>query len=542
MISSTPSAPRAPAGDTDAKCIEEARAKSPVESSYSFEPQLHRELKERHVTMISIGGVIGTGLFLGTASALMEGGPLGLLLGYAFIGSMCYCVMVSVGEMISLLPLAGGHIRLAERFVDPAFSLAMGWNCWYSWTLTIPAELAAAATLIDFWQPGVDNAVWITMCLIVAIGINLFGVSMEKQSLCLRGSYVGCLFGDSLTSLPMSNTRSIKVITIVGLLILGIVLDLGGGPTHDRIGFRYWKEPGPFVQFDGIAGAKGRFLGFFRVLTQAAFSMIGTEVVAMAAAEAKDPRLTMPKAVRNVYIRILLFYIGGVFVIGLLVPSNEPLLNLDSSNASASPFVIAIEKAGIKGLASVINAALLTSAWSAASSDIYLSSRGLYGLALAGNAPKIFTLTSRSGLPYASVALSCAIGLLSYMVINTSSGIVFTWFADMTATAGLLAWFCVGVTYLRFRKGLKAQGIDRSTLVYTSRIQPYAAWWVVGASIVTLFFSGWEVFLRDSWSTSTFVTNYLPIMLFPVLFVISKILRGSSIVHPMEMDFKTGSV
>ncbi|KAF8837562.1 hypothetical protein BDN67DRAFT_972766 [Paxillus ammoniavirescens] len=409
--------------------------------------------------------------------------------------------MVSVGEMISLLPLAGGHIRLAERFVGPAFCLAMGWNCWYSWTLTIPAELAAAMTLIDYWRPGVDNTIWITMCLLVAIGINLFGVGVYGE--------VEFMFA------------SIKVITIVGLIILGIILDLGGGPNHDRIGFRYWKNPGPFVQFADIPGAKGRFLGFFRVLTQAAFSMIGTEVVAMAAAEAKDPQRTMPKAVRNVYIRILLFYIAGVFVIGLLVPSNELLLNLNSNNASASPFVIVIEKAGIKGLASVINAALLTSAWSAATSDIYLSSRGMYGLALSGNAPKIFTLTSRSGLPYVSVALSSAIALLSYMVVNTSSGIVFTWFADMTATAGLLAWLCVGVTYLRFYMGLEAQGIARSTLVYTSRFQPYAAWWVVGASTVTLLFSGWEVFLRDSWSTLTFVTNYLPVLLFPVLFSLS---------------------
>lgn len=101
---------------------------------------LQRRLKERHVAMISIGGVIGTGSFLGTATALMEGGPVGLLLGYAFMGTMCYCVMISVGEMITLLPVAGGHIRLAERFVDPAFSFAMGWNCWYCWTFTIPGE------------------------------------------------------------------------------------------------------------------------------------------------------------------------------------------------------------------------------------------------------------------------------------------------------------------------------------------------------------------------------------------------------------------
>ncbi|KAG2130717.1 amino acid permease [Suillus clintonianus] len=482
---------------------------------------LQRRLKERHVVMISIGGVIGTGLFLGTATALMEGGPMGLLLGYTFMGTMCYCVMITVGEMIALLPIPGGHIRLAERFVDPAFSFAMGWNCWYCWTFTIPAELSAAATLIDYWNPGVNNAVWITMCLVIAVGINLFGV----------GTYGEMEF----------IFASIKVVTITGLLILGIVLDLGGGPSHDRIGFRYWKNPGPFVQFDGIAGATGQFLGFVRVLIQAAFSFIGTEVVTMAAAEMKNPRYAMPRAIRTVCIRILLFYIGGVFVIGLLVPSNNPLLSLYSSNISSSPFVIAINQAGIKYLPSILNAVILTSAWSASSSDLYLSSRGLYGLAAAGNAPKFFMRTSRSGHPYVAVIFCSLFSLLSYMVVNTSSGIVFTWFSNMTATAGLLAWFCIGVTYIRFRRGLLAQGYDRKRLPYASRLQPYASWWVIASSLVTLLFSGWQVFLKANWSNATFVTTYLPVILFPVLYATAKCVMRVPLVKPSEMDFKSGT-
>ncbi|KAG2063140.1 hypothetical protein BDR04DRAFT_1198644 [Suillus decipiens] len=468
---------------------------------------------------ISIGGVIGTGLFLGTATALMEGGPVGLLLGYAFMGTMCYCVMISVGEMITLLPVAGGHIKLAERFVDPSFSFAMGWNCWYCWTVRRYIALSAATTLIDYWNPGVNNAVWITVCLVVAVGINLFGV----------GTYGEMEF----------IFASIKVVTITGLLILGIVLDLGGGPSHDRIGFRYWKNPGPFVQFDGIAGAKGRFLGFVRVLIQAAFSFIGTEVVTMAAAEMKNPRYAMPRAIRTVYIRILLFYIGGVFVIGLLVPSDNPLLSLDSSNASSSPFVIAINRAGIRYLPSILNAVILTSAWSASSSDLYLSSRGLYGLATTGNAPKCFLRTSRSGLPYVAVIFCSLFSLLSYMVVNTSSGVVFTWFADMTATTGLLAWFCIGVTYVRFYQGLLVQGYDRKHLPYASRLQPYAAWWVIASSLATLLFSGWQVFLKANWSNMTFMTTYLPVMLFPVLYAAAKFLMRVPLVGLSEMDFKS---
>ncbi|KAJ8084955.1 hypothetical protein PM082_003732 [Marasmius tenuissimus] len=238
---------------------------------YEQHTQLARELKNRHVAMISIGGVIGTGLFLGTATSLRDGGPIGLLLGYIAVGSVCWSVMVSLGEMISYLPVPGGHIKLAERFVDPALSFAMGWNYWYSYTIGVSTELSAAAVLIDYWT-GDDklNALWISICLVVVIGINVLGA----------GAYGEAEF----------IFASIKVITIVGLIILGIVLDLGGGPSHDRIGFRYWKDPGPFAQFNGIEGTKGQFLGWWAVMSQAAFSFLGSEIVAIAAGEAKNPR------------------------------------------------------------------------------------------------------------------------------------------------------------------------------------------------------------------------------------------------------------
>ncbi|KAI5120929.1 hypothetical protein M0805_002909 [Coniferiporia weirii] len=485
-------------------------------------PTLKRQLKNRHISMISIGGVIGTGLFVGTATALKNGGPLGLFLGYASIGTLCFSIMISVGEMIAYLPIPGGHIKLAERFVDPAFSFALGWNYWYSWTILLPTELSAAAVLMSFWKSPeeVNPAVWITMCLIVVVVINLFGA----------GTYGECEF----------IFASIKIVTIVGLMIFGIVLDLGGGPTHDRIGFRYWKDPGPFVQFNGIEGAKGRFLGWWAVMTQAAFSYSGTEIVAIAAGEAKNPRRNILKAIRRVYIRVLLFYLGGTFVIGTLVASNNPDLNLSSSTAAKSPFVIAIKAAGIKGLPHVINAALLTSAWSAGSSDLYTSSRAIYGLALAGNAPKIFAYTTKKGLPLVAILFSSAFAFLAYMSVSSGAGNVFNWFVNMTAVSGLMSWFGIALVYIRFYKGLKKQGIKRSSLPYTSRLNPYAAWYAVIACPVVCFFSGSSVFYTDNWATDTFVTNYLPLMLFPVLYVGARIWFRCTPVRASEMDFVSG--
>ncbi|KIJ68243.1 hypothetical protein HYDPIDRAFT_24541 [Hydnomerulius pinastri MD-312] len=478
---------------------------------------LQRKLKNRHIAMISIGGVIGTGLFLGTANNLRNGGPVGLLLGFIVMGSLVFCMMITLGEMVAFLPIPGGHIALAERFVDRSFSFATGWNYWYNWTIVAPAELSAASVLINYWNKSVNNAVWITVCGIVVITINMFGA----------GAYGEAEF----------IFASIKVVTITGLIILGIILDLGGGPNHDRIGFRYWKNPGPFVQYHGIAGNTGKFLGWWSVLSNAAFSFIGTEIVAIAAGEAKNPRRNVPRAIRRVYIRILLFYIGGTTIVGLLVPSNNPALNLADGTAAASPFVIAMEAAGIKALPSVINAALLTSAWSAASSDLYTSSRSLYGLARAGNAPKIFTKTSKGGLPYYAVIFCASFTLLGFMNISSSAGQVFDWFSNMTSNSGLMTWFGIGVTYLRFYKGLKAQGIDRKTLPYWTRLQPFAAWYTTIGCFFISMFSGWAVFLKGNWDTATFVTTYLTFIGFPILYYGSKLFYKGGPIRPEDMDF-----
>ncbi|KAI0644691.1 amino acid permease [Trametes meyenii] len=491
----------------------------------STTPALKRRMKDRHIAMISIGGVIGTGLFLGTATALQKGGPVGMLLAYVVVGSLCYTIMVSLGEMSAFLPIAGGHLTFAERFVDPAWSFAVGWLYFYNWLVILPAEISAASVVINYWSANksVNDAVWITLCLVVVVTINLFGAYGEAE-------FIFC---------------SVKVVTITGLLILGIILDLGGGPNHDRIGFRYWKNPGPFVQFGGIAGVKGRFLGWSAVMSQAAFSFIGTEVVAIAGAEVKNPRKNIPRAIKRVYIRLLLFYVGGVTIIGLLVPSNDPRLDLADGTAAASPFVIAIGNAGIKILPSIINASILTSAWSAANSDLYGSSRALYGLALNGNAPKVFLKVTRHGLPWVAVAACASFGLLSYMGLSNGSGRVFGWCIHVacrvrTAVSGLASWFGIGVTYIRFHRGLKAQGIDRKALPYHSTLQPFAAWYATIGCFLAITFSGWFVFLEGHWAADTFVTDYLPMALFPVLYGGAKLYTRAPLVPYEKMDFESG--
>ncbi len=450
---------------------------------------LHRSLRPRHLQMIALGGVIGTGLFLGTGSNLENGGPAGLLLAYCIMASLLYSVMVTLGEMVTQFPLPGGQFTLAGRFVSPELGFAMGWIYWYLSIVSLPAEISAAAVLVSYWTPAgqvestctmdiCNNALWVGLMLIVVLGINFAGTRVYGEM-----EFWFC---------------SIKIITIIGLIIAGIVISASGGPNHHAIGFYYWQEAGGFVQYAGIPGAKGRFLGFFSVLISAAYTFVGTEVTAIAAAETADPRRSVPNAIRSVWIRLVIFYLLSAFMIGLLVSPTDPSLNLKST-AAKSPFVIAIQEAGINVLPSIINAALLTSAWSAGCADLFISSRTLFGLYTRGHAPSILGKTRQDGLPWMCVIVGAVLSLLSFMAASQGeAGTVFgyceskvlemnhgTEVADtlnclsvvnMTAICGILSWTGILWTSIRWHKGLKLQGIDRNTLPYRAPFQPYLSY------------------------------------------------------------------
>ncbi|KAI8456020.1 amino acid permease/ SLC12A domain-containing protein [Phakopsora pachyrhizi] len=454
--------------------------------------------------MISMGGVIGLGLFLVSANILRESGPLGLLLGYAVMATLIWSVMSSLGEMISFLPLPGGHVTLANRFVSPSFSFALGWCYWYEWSIILAAELSASAIIMGYWKTSLSSGVIISCILAFVSAINFMPTRF---------------FGEFEFWFA-----SIKIVTVVALIILGIVIDLGGGPNKEFIGFRYWKDPGPFVQFLGIPGAAGRFLGFWSSLIQAAFSCIGTEITAITAGETKNPKKTLPSAIKKVVIRIFVFYIFGTLIIGLIVSSSDPHLNLQSHDAASSPFVIAIQNSGIKVLPSIVNAALLTTACSAASSDTYTSSRAMHALALAGNAPAFMKTTNRWGVPYLCVMLTTAMGTLSFMTLGGSGpGKVFGYIANMSSTAGLITWVGIAITYLRWDAGVKAQMIDRSKFPYRSVLRSKAAMYALIMCSAILIFNPFVIFFPGNWSTPTLLVAYLPLVSFAALYYSRKL-------------------
>lgn len=273
--------------------------------------------------------------------------------------------------MIAFLPNVGGVVGLADLYVDPALGFSLGWAAWYNWSVTLPAEITAAVVVSGYWNSGkIPVAALTALFLTLATIINCFPSRV---------------YGDF-----EYHFSAIKVVTIVCIIALTVVIDLGAG-TSDLRFFDTWKHP--FADsYLGITGALGRFLGFWAVLMQAAFSFFGSEVPGIAAGEVIDATRNVPRALQRVWIRITLFYLGGIFCAGLLVDRNDPDLtnSANTGTVRASPFVIAFQHAGMHWISHVINAAVLLSAWSAAASDIYISSRFLFFLARQHHAPQIF--------------------------------------------------------------------------------------------------------------------------------------------------------
>lgn len=476
-----------------------------------------RNIKSRHAQMIAIGGTIGTGLFVGSGQALAIGGPGFLLLAYCLVSLLVYSVVTGVSEVATYLPVSGCSMAYyCARFVSPSLGFALGWLYFYSFGIIAAYEITAASIVINYWPNHVHIGVWITITLIVIVALNF----------CPVGIYAETEFWFA----------GIKVVMIIGLLIFSVVLMLGGGPDHDRLGFRYWNKPGAIKEYI-IGGDGGRLTAFLYVWVFSGFSFyFGPELIVFSAGEMRNPRKNLPIAARRYFARLVIFYVLGTVAIGVICSSDAEGLTTGEGNANASPWVIAIRNAGISGLPSVINAGILISAWSAGNSYLWMSSRALYSLAVAGNAPRIFIRCNRYGLPFYAVMASSCFMSLAYLSCGSQAGKVFNYFINLTNTAGFTSWIVCCVILIRFRKACQLQEV---TVPYTSPIQPYASWVSLALFTFLLIINGFTVFYPGSWSTSSFLTNYLGIPIFGVLWIGHKLTAGKSdpwIYKPSAVD------
>lgn len=403
---------------------------------------LARKLKSRHIQMIAFGGSIGTGLFVGTGYALSFG-PGALLIGYFIVAVAILMMMNCLGEMACQFPVSGAFNAYFTRFIDPSWGFTLGLLYACSWLVSFPSELIACSMTIGYWDQTTNPAVWIAIFYVVIVVINLFGV---------KG------YGEVEFVLSI-----IKIIAVIGFIILGICLICGAGhgPNGGYIGGRYWHNPGAFNH---------GFKGVCQTFISALFSFGGSEMAALAASETKNVRTSLPRAIKQVFWRLFVFYILTAIVIGCLVPYTDPRLLSGSSSEdiSASPFVIAINNGGIKVLPHIMNAVILVAVVSVGNSSVYGCSRTIASLAAQGLLPKIFGFVDRAGRPMVAIMVTNVFGLLGFLVVNENQGTVFTWFFAVCSLSSFFTWFAVCLVHVRFRFALKAQGRSCDELIFPS--------------------------------------------------------------------------
>ena len=477
--------------------------------SPSSPTELKRSLKARHLMMISLGGTIGTGLFLASGGAIHSAGPGGALVAYAVIGIMVYYLMTSLAEMAAFMPVAGSFRVYASKFVDRSFGFAIGWNYWYNWAITIAAEVAAVVLIMKFWFPDSPSVIrsaiaLITMCLINYMSVKGFGATEFWFAM-------------------------IKVVTVVIFLITGVLIILGIMGGNDPIGFsNFTMGEGPF---------NGGFFTILGVFMAAGFSFQGTELLGVTAGESEDPEKNIPKAIGSVFWRILLFYILAIFVIGMIIPFTDS--RLLSQDVAVSPFTLVFERAGLAFAASIMNAIILSSVLSAGNSGMYASTRMLWDLARDGKAPKFLGKLDKRGVPVNALIVTSLVGCVAFLASFFGDGVVYIWLLNASGRAGFVTWVGIAIAHYRFRKAYAAQGLDMNALPFRAKGFPFGPIFALVLCIIIIIGQGYQAFSSDGIDWNSMFVSYIGLILFFVLWFGYKIKHKTKIIPLEECDLKS---
>lgn len=481
---------------------------------------LKRTLNSFQISLIAIGGAIGSGLFIGSGSSYATGGPAGVVIGYTAMGIMIFCTVQAVGELAVRFPVTGAFAQYSTRFLDKSWGFAMAWNYMLQWLVIFPLELIAAAMTLSYWDgddngaTNVNKAAWVSLFYAVCVILNLFGAK-------------GYGWGEAVLSV-------IKVSAVIGFCIFGVVVDCGGGPTHEYIGGRYWINPGSFAD-----GAKG----VFSVLVNAAFAFGGTELVGLAAAETANPRKSLPKAVKQTFWRILLFYLVSLTIVGCLVPYNAPNLGA-GSDGRYSPFVIAIKNAGVSGLPSVFNVVICLSVISVGNSSIYAASRTIAAMGAQGFAPRWCNYVDREGRPLVGIAVVSIFGLLCFLAATPEYSTVFNWMLAISGLSSIFTWGSICLCHIRFRSAMKYHGRSLDELAFKAAAGVWGSWLGLIINFAVLGLQFWVALypVGGSPNANDFFEAYLSVPVVIAFYIVAKLWfkDWSLFIRTSDMDIDSG--
>lgn len=477
---------------------------------------LKRKLNSRVMNMLALASSLGSGLLIASGEALNTGGPLAVLICWALTGLAVFCTVQALGELAVTFPVSGSFNVYASRFIDPSIGFAVAWNYFLQYLVLLPLELVAGSMTMQYWITSVNPDVWVLIFYIAVISINLFGVRAYGEA-----EFLFLL---------------IKVTAILMFIIVSIVIAAGGAPKGEAVGGKYWVNPGLL--------ANG-FKGFVSVFITSAFSYAGTELVGLTAAESENPRVSLPKATKQAFWRILFFYMVSLTLICFLIPYDDPrLLGNSSVDINASPFVIAIMNGGISGLPSVMNAVILVSVISVGSSSVYATSRTLTALAEQGMAPKILGYIDRKGRPIIAIMITNVFGLLSFIAASKKQDVVFNWLLSISGLSSVFTWLSICVAHIRFRRALSCQGRGTDEIAFKSQTGIIGSFYGAGLNIVIIMAEFWLALfpLGDKPNAEAFFQSYLGFVVLVVCYIGHKIWKRNWIffIRAKDMDIDTG--
>ncbi|ADG78359.1 Amino acid permease-associated region OS=Tsukamurella paurometabola (strain ATCC 8368 / DSM/ CCUG 35730 / CIP 100753 / JCM 10117 / KCTC 9821 / NBRC 16120/ NCIMB 702349 / NCTC 13040) OX=521096 GN=Tpau_1741 PE=3 SV=1 [Tsukamurella paurometabola] len=498
----------------------------PVDKFAAEQEGYKQTLGRRHVQMIAIGGAIGTGLFLGSATRLNSTGPA-LLFSYAFVGVIAFFLMRALGEMVLYRQSSGAFVSYAREFFGEGAAFAAGWLYWIFWALTGVAELSAVAKYTKKW---IDAPNWVTVIIALAIVLAINLLSARA-------------FGEFEFWASILKVGAIVLFLVVGLvLVIGQVtikgkdadpaLGLPAQPEHQAGISNLWSNPGGFWPHSETFG----WLAPIVVMSGVVFAYAAIEMVGIAAGEMQNPQREVPKAVNSVILRIAVFYCGSIFLLVCILPTSQYGVTDNQGNYS-SPFVTVFERLGIGWMADLINAVLIVAAMSSLNAGLYTTGRMLRSLAASREAPKMFMNMSKSGVPATGILVTSLFYVAGAVLNALVPGKAFDIALEASAIAVVGVWSMIFISHIRYRK-LSDLGLVPSSS-FRAPLAPFMSY--VGLAflffvIVGMAYSGWKS--ADAfWDKTNFVVVVIGLPIFVIALLISWV-----IVKPKVFDHLGGDL